>query len=419
MTRRKRRAPRTTTVCGLVTDYLATQVALRSTLGEHAVSVDVHFSQYYQHVVDGGTDTGGGYGGILDYIVNVDGHKLGLWKGLIANVHVQTQIGNFDSFVGKPGAMALASTQLLYPLPGDDRTELTGWTVGQFLSKEVLVFAGKLHSIDLQTGFFPHLDYGRTGFMNPNLYAPALPWFRFVELSMIGGGIERLDPGGRGVQSGVLVFDAQNSSTTSGFDNLFNDVAGLAFWRWYYDLGEKPGDVTFALGGSTKAYSQLDPSSYLIGSTSESSFVIPDGFKADKDSGAWAGTVYLNQILWQQDPKGQQNIRLFTGIGVGPDSPGIASFSIFGTLEATGFFDSRPKDKIGVGGFYNNLANALTETAKLLRRPIENNTSGAELYYNAEILPWMRLTANIQFINSATKSADTSIIPGVRLVTAF
>ena len=85
MTRRKRRAPRTTTVCGLVTDYLATQVALRSTLGEHAVSVDVHFSQYYQHVVDGGTDTGGGYGGILDYIVNVDGHKLGLWKGLIAN----------------------------------------------------------------------------------------------------------------------------------------------------------------------------------------------------------------------------------------------------------------------------------------------------------------------------------------------
>ena len=392
---------------------------VRSTLGEYGVEVDIHFSQYFQQVVGGGNDTGGAYGGIFDYIVKVDGHKLGLWEGLIASMHVQTQVGSYDSYVGKAGAMALSNTQLLYPLPGDDRTEITGWTIGQFLTKEIMIFGGKLHTIDLQTGFFPHLDYGFSGFMNTNVLAPALPWFRFVELSMIGGGIQRMDPQGRGVQSGVLFFDAQNSSTTSGFDSLFNNAAALVFWREYFDIDGKPGNVTFALGGSTKAYSELEQSSWLLGSTSTSSFVFPNGFKEEKNSGAWAFTTYLNQVLWQDGPKGDRNILLYTGFGVGPDSPGIASFSIFGTLEATGFFDSRPKDKIGVGGFYNNLSDALTETAKLLRNPIENNTSGAELYYNAEIVPWMHLTANIQFINSATKSADTSIIPGLRLVTDF
>ena len=149
---------------------------LRTALGEHGVSLDLHMSNIYQGVVDGGIDTGGAYGGIIDYVVNVDGHKLGLWKGLVANVHVTTQVGNYDSVVGKPGAFALSNTQLLYPLPGDTRTELTGWTVGQFLKPDVLAFGGKLNSIDLQTGFFPHLDFGRSGFTNTNLLAPALPW---------------------------------------------------------------------------------------------------------------------------------------------------------------------------------------------------------------------------------------------------
>ena len=200
---------------------------------------------------------------------------------------------------------------------------------------------------------------------------------------------------------------------------MFDDTAVLLFWREYFDIFDNPGNVTFALGGSTKAYGQLEESSWLLGSTSTESFVFPNGFKEEKNSGAWAFTTYLNQVLWQDGPKGDRNILLYTGFGVGPNNPGLTSFSIFGTLEATGFFNFRPKDKIGVGGFYNNLADALTETAKLLRSPIENNTSGSEVYYNAEIVPWMHLTANIQFINSATKSADTSIIPGLRLVTRF
>jgi carbohydrate-selective porin OprB len=113
------------------------------------------------------------------------------------------------------------------------------------------------------------------------------------------------------------------------------------------------------------------------------------------------------------------------GITVGPDEPGISDFSVFGTVEATGYFASRPKDKIGVGGFYNDLASALTDSAALLgqnlpdNNTLRDNTSGFEAYYNAELTRWFHLSGNLQLVNSATPGTSTSVIPSVRAVIEF
>jgi porin len=390
---------------------------LRTDLANHGIAAEIKVSQFYQNVVDGGVESGGAYGGLADYIVNVDGHKLGLWQGLIANVHVQTAFGNFDSFAGKPGEFTLANSALLYPLAGDARTEVTGWLLGQFLSEEVLVLGGKLNSVDLQTSIFPHVDYGLSGFQNTNLVAPTLPWFQFVQLSMMGAGIELLDP--RGIKAAAVVYDPQNSSTTSGFDDFFDDVAGLALYRFFFDLNEKAGEVTFVVGASSKSYSRIEQSSWVIGNSPRRQLVIPNGFKVESDTGAWNFTAYFNQILWQADPKSARNIRLFTGITFGPDEPAVSTFSSFATLEATGYFPGRPKDKIGVGGFYNEISDSLRETMGILQNPLEDSTAGIELYYNAEILPSTHLSGSIQFVDSATKSTDTAVIPGLRLVVDF
>lgn len=388
---------------------------LRSGLGKHGIGLDLRLSQFYQNVVDGGVDTGGAYGAVMDYIVNVDGEKLGLWKGLFGSLKAQTQFGNYDSFVGKPGSLALTNTALLYPLPGQSRTEITGWTVGQFVSKDVMVYGGKLNSVDLQTGFFPHIGGGLVGFSNTNLIAPAIPWFRFVEFSMLGGGIQKNGP--RGLEYGVIAYDPVNRSTTADFDNLFEDIAGLIYYRAYFDLGDKPGNLTFGFGGSTKAYGQLEPSSWLIGSTPEFDLVVP-GFRAETNTGAWALTGYYNQILWQAGAKGARNIRFFGGMTLGSDEPGLATWSGFGTVEFTGYFPSRPKDRFGVGGFYNNLASSLVQTTTLLGSPM-GDTSGFEIYYNAELTPWLHLGANLQLVNSATAGTSTSVVPGVRTVINF
>jgi len=59
---------------------------LRSSLGERGVDIDIRFNQYYQDVTEGGVRENGEYAGKLDYIVNVNGEKLGLWKGLFLNL---------------------------------------------------------------------------------------------------------------------------------------------------------------------------------------------------------------------------------------------------------------------------------------------------------------------------------------------
>ena len=58
----------------------------RSALADHGVTFNLRSSSFYQAVTSGGVDTNNGeVSQVFDYIVNVDGHKLGLWEGLYLN----------------------------------------------------------------------------------------------------------------------------------------------------------------------------------------------------------------------------------------------------------------------------------------------------------------------------------------------
>ena len=65
---------------------------LRNDLAEFGVGIDLRLSQYYQNVASGGVNQNGEYGGTMDYRLNADAHKLGLWEGLAFNVHARTRL---------------------------------------------------------------------------------------------------------------------------------------------------------------------------------------------------------------------------------------------------------------------------------------------------------------------------------------
>jgi hypothetical protein len=88
----------------------------RTALGDLGISLDVRVSQYYQEVAAGGADTGGQYGGVANYVMNVDGEKIGLWKGLYLNVHATTRWGR--DVLKRTGVWSLPNTELMYPQPG-------------------------------------------------------------------------------------------------------------------------------------------------------------------------------------------------------------------------------------------------------------------------------------------------------------
>ena len=230
---------------------------LRSDLTKHGVQLDFRLTQFYQGVTNGGTDDGNfKYGGKMDYFINIDGHKLGLWEGLFVKIHTETQFGN--SIIKDAGGSALANTAMLYPEPDESKTAITGFLVEQALSKNFVLAAGKINVVDLWGMVYPQMGAGVDGFMNTNMLAAALPWLRWVNLAVLGaGGLVLTDDGQ--VRGGVLVIDLNGNATTSGFSKLFDDGAGLVgVWRFFFDIGQKPGSLLFAAGmAANREYDSL------------------------------------------------------------------------------------------------------------------------------------------------------------------
>ena len=381
---------------------------LRSDLAEKGITFDLRLSQFYQAVTSGGANTNAAYGGKLDYILKLDGQKLGLWEGLFVTVHTETQFGNNIS--ADAGDLALPNTAMLWPVPGYRGTAVTGFLVEQALSENFALLGGKINVLDLWTMVYPHTGAGQEGFMNTNMIASALPWFRWVNLSVMGGGALFLTDDGQ-VQGGVVAFDSQNSSTTSGFDDMFEEgtcVVGL--WRFFFEVGGKPGSLLFAGGTSTRNYDSLDESDW--------GFSPGVGLTNDEKNGAWTTAFYYDQVFWQAPDNAKKNMRFFTGWSLSDGDPSFGRWGGFGSVEGWGMIQDRAKDRMGVGAFYNQLSSDLKNTTSDLGLELRNMWGG-ELYYNAEITPSLHVTPNLQLVSNATDGDSTAVILGVRAVMDF
>jgi porin len=354
---------------------------LRTYLGDHGIDIDLRLSQYGQWVASGGVDQNGEYGGTMDYRVNFDGKKLfGTWEGLSFNMHARTRFGqdvNADA-----GAFVLPNAGLLMPLPGDYHgTDITGLTVSQYLpffrGRLANVFFGKLDDIDLVTSFFPQVGYGQEGFWNVNSLVTALPWFGAVQgLSMFGGGVMTINQEYEAIESGFLFTGTKNVSTSWDFSGSFEEGVWLAGWhRFFWKLGDKPGNFLVFVGGSTRNQASNDPNDIVV---------IPgQGIVDTERKKPWDIAAYVYQVFWQAQGNPDRKPTFFIGGTGGPDNPQFAQWNIFAAVEAFGLMASRPHDRMGVSGWYNGLSGNFKD----LVSPVVDlrDTWGFELYYNIAI----------------------------------
>jgi porin len=381
---------------------------LRSDLAKHGISLDFRLSQFNQSVTSGGVNTNNAYGGKFDYFLNVDAEKLGLTKGLRMIMHAETQFGN--SINGDAGAFAFPNTSMIYPLPGYRGTAITGLFLEQALNKNLALAFGKINALDLWTMVYPSTGAGVDGFTNLNMISPALPWLRWVNLSQMGGGALVMTDDGQ-FQGGVLAFDAQNSTTTSGFNDLFDKGTGfLGLWKFFFDVNGKPGSLLFAGGTSTRDYDSLEASDW--------GFVPGVGLVGEKKNREWTAAVCYDQVFWQCPGNDKQNMRLFTGCSLSDGNPSFGRWGGFASVEGLGLVPNRANDRMGVGGFYNQLSSEFKDLTSKVGIEQEN-IWGTELYYNAEITPSFHLTPNLQFVNNQNQSDSTAVIVGLRAVIDF
>jgi len=129
----------------------------------NGITFDAYSTQFYQGVTSGGVTNDFQYGGRFDLLMNIDGEKAGLWKGLFITLHDETLYGK--NVNGSTGALSPVSLGQSVPQFNGSVNALTGIQFNQFLSEQFGVFAGKINTLD---GFNqPFAGYrGVTGNMN-------------------------------------------------------------------------------------------------------------------------------------------------------------------------------------------------------------------------------------------------------------
>jgi porin len=156
---------------------------LRDEFGKKGVVLDVDVLVTPMDVLRGGRSTGAETWGNVDYTLNIDTEKLGLWPGGFFMVQADTGFGT--NVFAKSDALIPVNTAALLPEINDHTTALTNATFMQFLSEQFGVVIGKFNTMILGKQEF-YGDYS-TQFLNAAFVFPMT--LEQVPLSAYGGGI--------------------------------------------------------------------------------------------------------------------------------------------------------------------------------------------------------------------------------------
>jgi len=375
----------------------------RSRLADDGITIEADTVQFYQGVAHGGVREQFRYAGHNDFQLGFDLGKLAGWEGWSLNARAEHRWGR--SVAQDAGVLFPPALHAVSPTPETEDLILTNLLFMGQLNEHVAVLFGKLDTLDGDRNPFAS-GRGKTQFLNTNLLLPVngLPT---VPLATLGAGAVFLVDELPFAQ--VLVMNATDTITTSGFDELFeNGAVILAGVNVPVPIAGKMGLHSFNGAWSSKTFTSLDQDARLV----------VQGVPLQRTSGSWllwwSGAQYLFQD--PDDPlkgwglfgragasDGEVNpVRYFFNAGIGGQSP----------------FAGRKLDQFGIGWFYNRFSNELGPIATTALG-LESASTGVELYYNYAVTPYFKVTPDLQLIEPGTNRANTALIAGVRVQVDF
>lgn len=389
---------------------------LRSALAEKGLTFDMSATQFYQGVDSGGRIRQWDYGGKLDYFGTLDSEKLGLWKGLLVNLHGETRFGTSVNNID--GLLAPSNIAMQFPDPNHSITSLTGLKITQALNENFAAFMGKINTLDeypLHYGLYS-ADLGLNrpglgGFMNTSLvFNPIMARTIPYSAAAVGGAVMK---DGEPVFT-LTVFDPEERAT-KGLEDLYARgvviAPDLILRAKFFD---RPG--VFNIGGtySNATYRSLSPIAYLDVPLSTLRRGAGEG---PQIKGSWC--VYGNffQALWVDPADEKRGWGVFGQTGISDGNPNPAKYVLNAGLGGASMIPGRTRDVFGVGFFYVGLSDSF----KALTAPVlpQRDEYGVELFYNYAVTPWCRLTADFQAARPSTQSFNTVVITGLRLQLLF
>ena len=374
---------------------------LRSRMAERGFNWDIYSTNFFGDVANGGLQESLQYRGRMDYLLNINGEKAGLWKGLFVDLHGETIYGqSINKYTGTFSPVSIAE---LVPIPNGSVTALTGVKITQALSENFIVYGGKLNLLDLFNQPFTGGGRGVNGFWNGAMVLP----FQFVRqfpYSTYGFGaayLKNMEP----ILS-FAVLDANNTPTTSGFNSFFANGAVLFSQMTlptnFFGL---PGHQSILGAWSSKRYFTTDRTAFLN---------VLQGAPVSTLSkqGSWGLGYMFDQALYVSpcDPKRMWGV--FGNLGLADTNPSpvrwFANVGVGGSSPLQG----RKLDSFGLGWYYLGLNDSFRSLAPA-RLPLRDE-HGLEAYYNIGITPWCHITPDMQFILPAQQRAESMWFFGLR-----
>jgi len=417
---------------------------LRDELGKKGVALDVDALLTPQGVLSGGKDTGWEFWGNADYTLNIDTGKLGLWPGGFLKVYGDTSFG--DSVLGSSSAIVPVNTMAVLPKPKEPTSALLHSTFTQFLSPKFGLFAGKVFTVDGFKGEFAG-DI-RNQFMNLGLSFPAT--LALVPISAFGGGVVIVPF--EGVVLSAMALDASGTPTNNDISEAFNDGAtvvaqGKATIKPFGLVGHQTVGVTWS--DKTRLSLNQDPSNVArflaqerfprLGDPGPLLRRILERFlpellvpvtPANREDSTWSVFYSFDQYFWHPDGDQKRGIGMFFTFGASDGNPNPIKYSYATGIGGNGAIPGRPLDNFGVAWTRTQFSDKFVP---LLRQTLDlglDHEDAVEIFYNAAITPWLRMSLDLQIVNpalkktldssgTALKNVDTAVVGGLRMYIRF
>src|ERR1700690_263796 len=336
---------------------------VRDELGKEGVVFGVGLLSTPFGVVSGGRNTGSDTWSNVDYTLNIDTQKLGLWPGGFLNVSVDTGFGSpiFDH----AGAIVAVNTAALLPQPNDETTALMNATFMQFLSEKFGLMLGKFNTFALGYQEF-YGDYN-TQFLNA---AFAFPMTLIqAPFSAFGGGVIALPT--EDITLSVLALGADGTATNNNVGDAFSNGAfvmgsGAVTIKPFGLVGHQ--NVGFSWSNKDRFSLEQDPSNIAL-------ILLQDRFPrlgdpgpileqilarffpgllvptvpANRESSTWSAYYAFDQYLWQPAGDPKHGIGVFFSAGTSDGNPNPIKYAFIAGLGGKGV-PGRTDDSSG-GGF--------------------------------------------------------------------
>jgi porin len=368
----------------------------RTTLADNGIVFDADVTQFYQGVASGGLRQVFRYGGHGDYVVKFDFDKLVGREGLFVQLRAEHRFGQAINL--ESGSFGAAAVQANLPAVNTEDLILTNVAITQALSENFIVFAGKLDTLDGDVNDFAH-GRGKHQFLNTSFVFNPIA-VQTIPYATLGAGFSIL----RDLEPifTFTVLNGSDTSTTSGFDELFADGVALSGeLRLPTCFFGNPGHQSFGATWNSREYTRLgqDPR------------VIYPGVPIARKSGSWSLRWNFDHYLHVDPCDSKRGWGVFGRAGLSDGNPNPIKYFLSCGVGGYSPLCGREADRFGIGWYYGG-ANQGT-----FFRPKDG--TGMELFYNIAVTPWFHLTPDLQVIDGGVPFGDTALLFGVRGNLAF